>query len=315
MEQEREPAGGWKATLRTRARFCELLAIVTAIAAFAACPAAADDAGTSPGSAHNGLDDWSFRAAAYGWLLNVSGNVTARGQTADVNASFLQLVQKSDSMGALMGYFEADKGKMGFYTDVVWANLGFSKSMTAYRNPLPGVTISAAANAALTYSMTIVEAGGVYEVARWPGSEGSFTAVDGLLGFRYWNNSVDLNLDVTGSANVAPLGLERTANFAIARSGSLNWVDPVVGVRMRHQFTPSQELTVRGDIGGFGLQNRFAWQALAVYSYSWQVSSYRLSGVVGYRALAVDATGGSGLSDNGANLVLHGPIIGFAVKF
>jgi hypothetical protein len=101
--------------------------------------------------------------------------------------------------------------------------------------------------------MTIVEAGGLYEVARWPGSPGSFTAVDALLGFRYWNNAVDANLDVIGSVDFSRLGIERGRSFAIAHSGNVAWVDPLIGLRLRHQFTPSQEVMVRGDVGGFGL--------------------------------------------------------------
>lgn len=257
---------------------------------------------------------WQFRAASYGWLIGVSGTLKARGQAVDVDASFLQLAQKSDSLGAWMGYFEASKGKVGAYADVVWTKLEFSKSAAAYRNPLPGVTLSAQANAAATYAMTIVEMGGVYELAKWGEGRSSFTAVDGVLGFRYWNNSVDLTLDAIGSINIAPLGFERSRGFAIARSGTVQWVDPLVGLRVRHQFTPHQEVFVRGDIGGFGLQNRFAWQAVAAYSYAWNLRSYQLAGAVGYRALGVSTVSGSGLNDNSADLVLYGPIVGLSLR-
>src|SRR6185437_1699100 len=58
-------------------------------------------------------DPWRFNAAAYGWVLNIGGSVTARGQTVDTNASTIDLFQKSQSLGGLMAYFEADKGKAG----------------------------------------------------------------------------------------------------------------------------------------------------------------------------------------------------------
>lgn len=260
-------------------------------------------------------DAWRFRATTYGWLMSVSGNVTARGQTVDIDASFVQLLQKSDSLIGFMGYFEANKGPVGFYADFVWTKLGFTNSMASYRNPIGGLTLSATANTALTYTMTIIEAGGLYEVARWPGSPGSFTAVDALLGFRYWNNSTDVNLDVAGSVDLSRLGFERGRSFAIAHSDSLDWVDPVIGFRVRHQFTPSQEVLVRGDIGGFGLQSQFAWQALAGYSYAWQFDGYALAGVIGYRALGVNYGTGSGIDANGVNVVLHGPIFGVSLRF
>jgi hypothetical protein len=280
-------------------------------------PAIADDttAQATPGATITDPDAWRFRATAYGWAMSVSGNLTARGQTIDVDASFIQLIQKSDSLIGYMGYFEADKGPVGFYADLVWARLGFDHSTASYRNPIAGLKISTTTNTALTYSLTIVEAGGLYEIAHWPGSPGSFTAVDGLLGFRYWNNSVDVNLDFSGTVDFSRLGIERGRSFAIAHSGNLDWVDPLIGLRLRHQFTPSQELMVQGDVGGFGFQSTFEWQALGVYSYAWQFSGYQLAGVVGYRALGVNYANGSGINANGANVVLHGPIIGFSVRF
>ena len=83
-------------------------------------PAIADDttAQATPDAAATDPDAWRFRATAYGWALSVSGNVTARGQTVDVDASFIQIMQKSDSLIGFMGYFEANKGPVGFYADL-----------------------------------------------------------------------------------------------------------------------------------------------------------------------------------------------------
>ena len=287
----------------------------------AAHPAAADDTTTSAvdGSQYTDPDAWRFRVALYGWAPSVAGTVTARGQTVDVNASFIQLLQKSDSLIGYMGYFEADKGKVGFYLDTVWARLGFDSSTTSYRNPVAGVQISASRNTALTYSFAIIEAGGLYEIARWPGAPGSFTALDGLLGFRYWNSRVDLNFDFAGTidftrlSNLLGRDVEISRSFAVARSGSLDWIDPVIGLRLRHQFTPAQEIMVRGDVGGFGFQSNFEWQAVAVYSYAWQFTGYQLAALVGYRALGVNYSNPG--NNNSIDLVLHGPIIGASVRF
>jgi hypothetical protein len=264
-------------------------------------------------------DAWRFRFASYGWAMNVAGSLTARGQTTDVNANFIQIIQKSDSLLGYMGYFEANKGRVGFYTDLIWARLGFDKSTTAYRNPIAGLQLSASANAAVKYSLTIVEMGGLYEIAHWPGAPGSFTALDGLLAFRYWNNAVDANLDVAANANFTQLSaalgrdVQLSRSFAVASSGSLDWIDPVVGLRLRHQFTPAQEITVRGDVGGFGLQSNFEWQAVAYYSYAWQFTGYQIAAVVGYRAIGVNYTNTG--NNNSVDLVLHGPLLGVSVRF
>jgi hypothetical protein len=287
---------------------CELrtagLACLLAVAI--AGPAGAEDAAS---------DAWRFNATAYGWFTSVSGNVTARGQTFDVNAGFFDIIDNSSSVAAFNGYVEADKGPVGVYADFVWSSLGFSKSAARYRNPLPGLTASGVANVQLRYTMTIVEAGGLYEFARFAHGTSSFTAVDGLAGFRYWNNSVVANIEATLSANLYNLGLERSFGLTVARSGALERVDPLVGLRLRHQFTPGQTAFVRGDVGGFGLGSLFSWQAVAAYSYAWSFDRYALAATVGYRALSANYTTGSGIDTRGVDAVFHGPIMGFSVKF
>lgn len=260
-------------------------------------------------------DGWRFNATAYGWLTSVSGNVTAKGQTVDINAGFFDVINNSSSVAAFNGYLEAGKGPVSVYGDLVWSSLGFSKSAARYRNPLPQLTVSGVANAQANYTMTIVEVGGLYELKRWAPGEGSFTALDALLGFRYWNNSVTANLGATITADLYNMGFERSFGLATARSGTLQWIDPVVGLRLRHQFAPGQNVFIRGDVGGFGLGSVFAWQAVAAYTYSWQRQGYALGATLGYRALSTSYTTGSGLDTQGIDLILHGPLIGFSIRF
>ena len=151
--------------------------------------------------------------------------------------------------------------------------------------------------------MTIIEAGGLYEVARWQNAPGSFTAIDALLGFRYWNNTADLNFNIIGSVDVASLGIERGRTFSIARTAQSRLgrsADRASGCATSSR--PASTLMVRGDVGGFGLASQFAWQAVAVYSYSWQFSGYGLGGLIGYRALGVSYVSGTGINTNGVDV-------------
>ena len=221
----------------------------------------------------------------------------------------------------LMGDFEANKGRFGFYADVVWAQLGVPKSAASYRNPIPGVTLSAQANAFDTFSMTIVEAAGLYEVGKWPGSDQSFTALDIYAGGRFWNASNQINLDLTGAIGFSDPRLsqfDRSKTIGVADSGSQYWADPLIVLRLRHQFTPSQHAFIKGDIGGFGLggSSLSSWQVAAVYSYTWQFNGYALAADIGYRALStnVNLTNGGPFTNN-YDLVIHGPLIGLTVKF
>ncbi len=258
---------------------------------------------------------WRLNVALYGWATSVSGSTTVRNQTLDTSASFIDLMQKSDSLIGFMGYFEANKGRVGAYSDLVFAKLGFGAGQTNYRNPIAGLKISTTANAALTYQLFIVEMGGVYEIHRWAGADGASTAVDGLLGFRYWNNSFTATFDATANVDFSNLHLERSFGIATARSDVVQWVDPVLGLRLRHRFTPNQEIFVRGDIGGFGLGSQFSWQAVAAYSYAWQFTGYQVAAVLGFRALAVNYTQGAGVDTFSMNQTLYGPIIGASFRF
>lgn len=264
-------------------------------------------------------DDWRFTATLYAWAVNLTGNTTVHGNTVDYNASIFDIIQKSDSLLGFMGDFEADKGRFGFYADLVWARIGVPASAATYRNPVPGVTLSAQANAAATISLTIFEAAGLYEVGKWTGSEQSFTALDFYAGGRFWNVSNQINLDLTGSIAFSdPAQIDRSKTIAVADSGNLFWADPMIGLRLRHQFTPSQHAFLKADVGGFGLSGSslFSWQAEAVYSYAWQYSGYALAADIGYRALSTNVNfPNTGAFVNNIDLVIHGPVIGLTVKF
>ena len=66
-------------------------------------------------------------------------------------------------------------------------------------------------------------------------------------------------------------------------------------------------------MGGSGFQSNFEWQAVGVYSYAWQFTGYQLAALIGYRALGVNYTNTG--NNNSVDLVLHGPIIGFSIRF
>jgi hypothetical protein len=92
----------------------------------------------------------------------------------------------------------------------------------------------------------------------------------------------------------------------------------MIGLRLRHQFTPNQHAFVKGDVGGFGLSGSslFSWQIAGVYSYTWQYSGYALAADIGYRALSTNVNfPNSGGFVNNMGIVIHGPLIGLTVKF
>jgi hypothetical protein len=129
------------------------------------------------------------------------------------------------------------------------------------------------------------------------------------------NVSADVGLDIVGSVNVAALGLTQVGNLAKAATGDLNWVDPLVGARVRQELASGDEFRLQGDIGGFGVGSKISWQAVGGYVHNFQLYGLDWSSMIGYRALEVDYSKGGGTGESGLNLIIHGPIAGIGLRF
>jgi hypothetical protein len=322
---------------------------------------------------------WQLSFTPYGWMLNVNGNVIARGHTVDVNDSFFEIVEKSDSLLAWMSYFEARKGPFSLFTDVVWADLGFpghaqddfNRQASGHpfeRFPAVGVSVDGnlhiKGHAQLDYQSVIVQSGAGLEVAHWSGPS-SRTGLELLAGARYWNQNVDTSVslkgnftaDVAASATFEPrdvlkqilrdrgfrfnprrakllqhvinerfgpgqdVTLSRTVQVdvskavAFAQTGDLEWVDPFVGFRVRHEMGPSKELGLEADFGGFGVGSDFSWQVVGTYGFDTTCLGTPLHAVIGYRALSVDFSENGKFGKNGIDMVQHGPIMGVTFRW
>jgi hypothetical protein len=247
--------------------------------------------------------EWSFRFTPYGWAPSMNGTQTIRGRTAKVDASFIEVLEKSDSLIGLMGDVEIRNGRIAFLGDVVWSKVGFGGDAVRTRSVAPGIS------AGLDVQMAIAEAGVAYEIARY----GSL-AFDVIAGGRFWWQEADLSLDLTGTLDIGDLQV--VGGRAISRSGSVDWADPLVGGRIRYQLAPGHQLSLRGDVGGFGLGSDFSWQAIAAYGFDFaQYHGVTFSGVLGYRALYVDYAQGEGRRRYEFDVLQHGPVVGVSMRF
>jgi hypothetical protein len=86
------------------------------------------------------------------------------------------------------------------------------------------------------------------------------------------------------------------------------WIDPLIGARLRIELQRGFSLIGLADIGGFHVGSDLTWEALGVLGYrfnSW------LAAHAGYRYMKVDYEDGDFLYD----VELSGPIIGATFKF
>ncbi len=263
-------------------------------------------------------NDWEFKFAPYGWAIGLNGNTTVHGRTVDTNVSFYDVLTKANHLFAWMSYAEARNGPFSIYGDFIWARITAFGGGLRQTNPLGISALSLGANANLEVAPLIIgETWGAYEVARWrqSGAKDSFTALDAYAGLRYWNVSSSLALNLTGVVNIPLLGLQQSGAKALDKSGTMEWTDPIIGLRLRHKIGPGDEFQLRGDIGGFGVGSKFSWQLAGGYSHDMKIGDWTITNTVGYRALSVDYSNGTGSAQKGMDAIIHGPVMETSFRF
>ena len=249
---------------------------------------------------------WSVNFVPYAWLPWLDGDATVKGRTVSVKVDPIQVLEHLER-APFMGYLEAGKGPIFLYGDVVYANLGLNADGIRFRQVAPGIGATLTAALGLDFEQTIMEVGGGYEVMKV-----NQIAFDVLAGARYWRQDLGVNLalglDITG--------LNISRGIAIARSGDVDWLDPLVGGRIRMNVARGEVLLLRADVGGFGVGSEISWNALAAYSFDIAaMDGVTYSGILGYRALYVDYEQGSGRTKYEYDVLQHGPVTGLSVRF
>jgi hypothetical protein len=181
-------------------------------------------------------------------------------------------------MGA-MAHFEAHQNKgFGVWLDYAFMNLG--EDVPLVRGEL-GIY------------QGILEAFGTYRVPLKTGT------LDYFGGVRWWHNDFDLSYSVLNGGSA---------------SRTVDWYDPVVGVRWIYPFANDWSFKARGDIGGFGIGSDFTSVVELGVMYditqNWQVD-------VRFKSLWVDYEEGTeGQRDRFTyDTANYGPIIGMTYRF
>ena len=134
--------------------------------------------------------------------------------------------------------------------------------------------MAASADGHLKLTMAIGEAGVTYELARWK-FLGAQTLSPPWMSMRACATGSSiwmLQLDVTGAAasQIPGLNVSRAGGLGVAKSALRQWVDPVIGLRARHEFAPGERFEMRGDIGGLGAGSAFSWEVYGGYAHDFE---------------------------------------------
>jgi len=249
----------------------------------------------------------------YGWLPALNGSSTVRGRTVDINASIDQVVDRKipAQLFGMMGAFEARNGRFLVMSDLAYMKLGADGD--GARSVAPQVGGAVAAKASVQFQMVIAELAMGYEMLRVASGD-SETALDIYGGARFWWQNIEAGLGLAAGLNIDGLVIGR--GRALAKSGDVTWIDPIVGLRLRHRFSPTIDVTLRGDVGGFGAGAKFSWQAMGYLNWEFARTERAVwSAMIGYRALYADYQQGSGHKLYQYDLLTHGPMLGVTARF
>ena len=241
---------------------------------------------------------WQFAATLYGYLPSIGGSlsvpVNTGGSSINVDASTILDHLKFTFMGTL----DAHNGRWGAFTDVLYLDVGGSKSQT-HDFSIGAVQLPATTTADLNLDLKgiVWTLAGEYRVASDPALK-----MDVLAGARMFGLKPTLGWSISGDLGPIPES---------GRSGSRKvdesvW-DGIVGVKGRYAFGDDRKwfMPFYLDVGTG--QSQLTWQAAAGVGYS-----YNWGGVFAmWRYLDYKFKSGKALEDMNFN----GPMLGVAFQW
>jgi len=240
-------------------------------------------------------EGWKIHIVPYLWMPSLNGTVGVRGQTADVDMSFSDILD--DLSLAFMTNIEVSKGRFGMFANPLYTQL---KDDTSTEILSQKIKVEA------TMNMFILEFGvnyrfGPYALDGSGGKKMPRVTLRPLIGGRY--TYLDSDIDTKGL---------QSRSF----DGSQDWIDPVIGVHTQWDFTKRWNLILGGSIGGFGVGSDFAWSAIGLVGYRFNFSKTVTGNVlIGYRALDQNYDTGSGSDRFEWDTTMYGPIVGLSIGF
>jgi hypothetical protein len=237
-------------------------------------------------------EKWEFLVIPYLWASAIEGDVTVKGVSSEVDASFSDILDNLDFATQL--HLEAARGRWGLFLDPTYIKLSADGDVP---------TIVGDVDVDVDTEEWLVEFGGFYRLYEGTCSKKEMPLwFDVMAGGRYFY--VDNEIDIDG-----PLGF-----VDINVDDSQDWVDPIVGARIQGYLTKKLVVSLRGDVGGFDMGNTsdFAWNVVASVGYE---LSERMTLLFCYRFLDVDYDDGSGNDRFEYDVQMDGPAIALSIKF
>jgi hypothetical protein len=220
------------------------------VVAFAQTPQAYSDSGT-----------WRYAASINGYLPSIGGKTTfpADSSGSGINVTADTIIDNLKF--TFMGSFDASNGRWGVFTDVLYLDVGGTKSQTRDFS-IGNIGLPADTNADLSLDLKglIWTLAGEYRAASDPD-----LTMDVLAGARLFDIKQKLGWAISG--NLGPIA-------ASGRSGSVEvgdkvW-DAIVGVKGRYSFGESRKWSVPFYLDVGTGQSELTWQGAVGIGYAFR---------------------------------------------
>jgi hypothetical protein len=224
------------------------------LGAAAAMPLAAQAQGTA--------DSWQFRASIYGYFPTVDGSSSnptgGGGPTIDVDAGDILDALKFTFMGTV----EAQKGKWGVFTDLIYLDLGNTKTESRdFTVGGAGVPAGVTANLSMDLKSWVWTIAGLYSLSETPHNSTNL-----VFGARMVDLKETLDWGLNG--NIGSIGLPgRSGRSELSQT---NW-DAIIGLKGVATLSADRRWVVPYYVDIGTGESKLTWQALAGvgYSFDW----------------------------------------------
>lgn len=242
-------------------------------------------------------DQWQFGATLYGYLPTISGQSNfPAGSTPGVSVDVDRILD--DLKFVFMGSFQARKGRWGFFTDVVYIDVGDDRSGSRDL-VIGGIGIPASAEASVRYDLK----GLVWTIAGEYGVHATREAsLDVFAGARLVDVEGDIRWNLSGDIGSIPV----SGRSGSSNAGRSQW-DGIVGVKGRLRFGEDRRWFVPYYLDVGAGESDLTWQAQAGLGYSWGWGDV----VLAWRYLDYDLGSGKAFRD----LTLNGPELGVVLRW
>jgi hypothetical protein len=248
--------------------------------------------------AQGSADAWQFRASIYGYFPTVSSSsqfsTGGSGPTIDIDASDILDALKFTFMGSV----EAQKGRWGLFTDLIYLDVGDTKRDSRdFTLGGAGVPAGVTANLSLDLKSWVWTIAGLYSLSETPHNSTHL-----VFGTRMVDLTETLDWGLNG--NIGSIGLPGRGGRV--ELGQTNW-DAIVGLKGLATLDAERRWVVPYYVDVGTGQSKLTWQALAGVGYSFDWATLTAA----WRHLEYDFDSDKKLKD----IRFSGPFVGLTFRW